>query len=250
MEFAGKTILFTGAAGGLGTESALAFMRAGARVLCVDIDETKISALEGRAKSVEQGSLAVERLDLADLARLEHGLAVLVERERRIDIVINNAAIYPAKPFEEFTLAEYQAVQRVNVEAGVVCVRAALPGMRTRGWGRIVNVASVTFYGGWANLSPYVASKATLVGLTRAWAREFGPYGITVNAIAPGAFPTDAEKIHPDPDGYTRFVLDHQAVKRRGNPDDIAQPLLFLTSDRAGFITGQTLNVDGGWVMQ
>src|SRR3546814_7871130 len=85
-----------------------------------------------------------------------------------------------------------------------------------RGWGRIVNIASVTFYGGWALLSPYVASKGALVGLTRAWAREFGPDGVTVNAIAPGAFPTDAEKIHPDPDGYPRFVLDHQAVKRRG----------------------------------
>ncbi|MFL5334385.1 MAG: SDR family NAD(P)-dependent oxidoreductase [Geminicoccaceae bacterium] len=250
MEFAGKTILFTGAAGGLGTDGALAYLRAGARVLCVDIDEAKIAALQELARTVEGGSLAIERLDLADPVRLEHGLAALVEREGHVDVVINNAAIYPAKPFEEFTLAEYQAVQRVNVEAGVLCVRAALPGMRSRGWGRIVNVASVTFYGGWANLSPYVASKATLVGLTRAWAREFGPYGITVNAIAPGAFPTDAEKIHPDPDGYTRFVLDHQAVKRRGHPDDIAQALLFLTSDCAGFITGQTLNVDGGWVMQ
>ena len=250
MEFAGKTILFTGAAGGLGAESALSYMRAGARVICVDIDEAKIAALEGQAQAVERGSLAVERLDLGDLAGLERGLAALVEREGHVDIVINNAAIYPAKPFEEFTLADYQEVQRVNVEAGVVCVRAALPGMRQRGWGRIVNVASVTFYGGWANLSPYVASKAALVGLTRAWAREFGGYGITVNAIAPGAFPTDAEKIHPDPEGYTRFVLDHQAVKRRGRPDDIAQALLFLTSDRAGFITGQTLNVDGGWVMQ
>ncbi len=249
MEFAGKTILFTGAAGGLGTESALTFMRADARVICVDIDEAKIAALESRARAVERGSLAVERLDLGDLAGLERGLAALVEREGHVDVVINNAAIYPAKPFEEFTLADYQEVQRVNVEAGVVCVRAALPGMRQRGWGRIVNIASVTFYGGWANLSPYVASKATLVGLTRAWAREFGGYGITVNAIAPGAFPTDAEKIHPDPEGYTRFVLDHQAVKRRGRPDDIAQALLFLTSDRAGFITGQTLNVDGGWVM-
>ena len=246
MEFAGKTILFTGAAGGLGAESALSYMRAGARVICVDIDEANIAALEGQAQAVERGSLAVERLDLGDLAGLERGLAALVEREGHVDIVINNAA----KPFEEFTLADYQEVQRVNVEAGVVCVRAALPGMRQRGWGRIVNVASVTFYGGWANLSPYVASKAALVGLTRAWAREFGGYGITVNAIAPGAFPTDAEKIHPDPEGYTRFVLDHQAVKRRGRPDDIAQALLFLTSDRAGFITGQTLNVDGGWVMQ
>ena len=249
MEFAGKTILFTGAAGGLGAESALSYMRDGARVLCIDIDEAKIAALAGRAQSVGPGSLAIERLDLADLPRLEHGLAELVARERHIDIVVNNAAIYPSRPFEEFTLADHQAVQRVNVEAGVVCVRAALPGMRQRGWGRIVNVASVTFYGGWANLSPYVASKAALVGLTRAWAREFGGYGITVNAIAPGAFPTDAEKIHPDPDGYARFVLEHQAVKRRGRPDDIAQALRFLTSDRAGFITGQTLNVDGGWVM-
>ena len=123
----------------------------------------------------------------------------MLAREGRFDVVINNAAIYPAKPFEEFSLEDYQRVQRVNVEAGVVCVRAALPGMRERGWGRIVNIASVTFYGGWANLYPYVASKAALVGLTRAWAREFGAYGITVNAIAPGAFPTDAEKIHPTP---------------------------------------------------
>ena len=130
MEFAGRTVLFTGAAGGLGADSALAYMRAGARVLCVDIDEAKIAALEARARRVEQGSLAIERLDLGDLAGLERGLAALVAREGRIDIVINNAAIYPAKPFEEFTLADYQAVQRVNVEAGVVCVRAALPGMR------------------------------------------------------------------------------------------------------------------------
>jgi 3-oxoacyl-[acyl-carrier protein] reductase len=250
MDLAGKTVLFTGAAGGLGTEGTLAFLRAGARVLCVDIDEAKIAALEERARGVGPGSLAVDRLDLSDLAALERGLEAVLGREGRIDAVINNAAIYPIKPFEDYSLAEYQQVQRVNVEAGWVCVRAALPGMRERGWGRIVNIASVTFYGGWANLSPYVASKAALVGLTRAWAREFGPYGVTVNAIAPGAFPTDAEKIHPDPDGYTRMVLDHQAVKRRGHPEDIAQALLFLASDRAGFITGQTLNVDGGWVMQ
>ena len=118
------------------------------------------------------------------------------------DVVINNAAIYPSKPFEDYTIEEHQAVQRVNVDAGIVCVQALCRACGRRGFGRIINIASVTLSGGWANLSPYVQSKGALVGLTRAWAREFGPYGVTVNAISPGAFPTDAEKIHPDPEGY------------------------------------------------
>ena len=225
-------------------------MRAGARVICVDIDEAKIAALEaGRRRSSRAASRSSGSTS-ATLPACERGLDGAASSARASTSSSTTRRSIPSKPFEEFTLADYQAVQRVNVEAGVVCVRPRCRACAQRGWGRIVNVASVTFYGGWANLSPYVASKAALVGLTRAWAREFGAYGITVNAIAPGAFPTDAEKIHPDPEGYTRFVLDHQAVKRRGRPDDIAQALLFLASDRAGFITGQTLNVDGGWVMQ
>ena len=122
--------------------------------------------------------------------------------------------------------------------------------MRGNNWGRIINMSSVTISGGWSNLAPYVQSKGALIGLTRAWAREFGQFGVTVNAIAPGAFPTEAEKIHPDPEGYSRFVLENQAIKRRGHPRDIANALMFLASDEASFITGQTLNVDGGWVMK
>jgi NAD(P)-dependent dehydrogenase (short-subunit alcohol dehydrogenase family) len=141
-------------------------------------------------------------------------------------------------------------VQRINVEAAVVCIQAVLPGMKAAGKGRIINVSSITFYGGWANLFPYVVSKGGLVGLTRALSRELGPHGITVNAISPGAFPTAAEEIHPDPEGYTRFVLDHQALKRRGTPDDIANLAMFLASDASSFITGQTINIDGGWVMK
>ncbi len=247
-DFSGRTILYTGAAGGLGLPTTLRFLAAGARVVAVDNDPQKNDRLrEAAADSADR--LVIAPVDLSDLSSLEEGLQSLSARVGGFHVVINNAAIYPSKAFEDFTLDEHHRVQRVNVDAAVVATRVALPGMRQRAWGRIINVASITVYGGWPLLSPYVASKGALVGLTRAWAREFGPYGVTVNAIAPGAFPTDAEKIHADPEGYARFVLEHQAVKRRGQSDDIATALMFLASEESGFITGQTLNVDGGWIM-
>lgn len=249
MTIDGRTILYTGAAGGLGLETTLHFLGRGARVVAVDNDPDKLGALKAAVAGDARDRLIALPSDMSDLAVFRSDLERTLEETGGYDIVINNAAIYPSKPFEDYSIEEHQAVQRVNVDAGIVAVQVALPGMKARQWGRIVNIASVTFYGGWEKLSPYVASKGALVGLTRAWAREFGRDGITVNAISPGAFPTDAEKIHPDPEGYTRFVLDHQAVKRRGDPRDIAAALAFLASDEAGFITGQTINVDGGWVM-
>jgi 3-oxoacyl-[acyl-carrier protein] reductase len=248
LDFSGRTILYSGAAGGLGLPTTLVFLEAGARVVAVDNDATKTAALTEAA--AEYGDrLVMAPLDLSDTARLRNELDTLSRQVGGFDVVINNAAIYPSKPFEEFSIEEHLAVQRVNVDAAIVAVQVALPHMQQRAWGRIVNISSITFHGGLPLLAPYVASKGALIGLTRAWAREFGPYGITVNAVSPGAFPTDAEKIHPDPEGYSRFVLDHQAVKRRGQARDIAHALMFFASDRAGFITGQTLNVDGGWVM-
>lgn len=249
MSVTGKTILYTGAAGGLGAETTLQFLRAGARVVAIDNDHRKVENLLERTREAGLKGLVICEADLSDLPDLRSRLERKTRETGGFDVVINNAAIYPSKDFEQYTIEEFQAVQRVNVDAGIVCVQVALPHMREQGWGRIINVASVTFYGGWAKLAPYVQSKGALVGLTRAWAREFGQYGVTVNAIAPGAFPTDAEKIHPDPEGYTRFVLDHQAVKRRGHPRDIANALMFFASEESGFVTGQTLNVDGGWVM-
>lgn len=246
---AGKTILYTGAAGGLGLETTLNFLRAGAKVVAIDHDPKKIAELKEKAGVEGLSGLSIQALDLSDLQALRPALEAISADVGGFDVIINNAAIYPSKKFEDYTLEEMQTVQRINVDAGIVCVQVALPHMRENRWGRIINIASVTAYGGWAQLSPYVQSKGALIGLARAWAREFGTYGITVNAISPGAFPTDAEKIHPDPEGYTKFVLDHQAVKRRGSSKDIASALMFLASDEAGFITGQTLNVDGGWVM-
>lgn len=244
---AGKTILYTGAAGGLGLPTTLNMLRTGAKVVAIDNDPVKVGALRKAAEGL--GGLTVATLDLSDLTSLRKGLETLSAELGGFDVVINNAAIYPSKPFEDFTIEEMQRVQRINVDAGIVCVQVALPHMKAKGRGRIVNVASVTFSGGWSDLTPYVQSKGALIGLARSWAREFGKYGITVNAISPGAFPTDAEKIHPDLAAYEKRIYDHQAIQRRGTPEDISNILMFLASDAASFITGQTINVDGGWVM-
>lgn len=244
-----KVIFYTGAAGGLGQQTTLQLMERGATVVAVDNDPVKVAALKAAAEGVTAGKLIVSTADLSELEGFRTALRVLLAKVGGFDVVINNAAIYPSKPFEDYTIEDHQMVQRVNVDAAIVAVQEALPAMRAKGFGRIVNISSITISGEWANLSPYVASKGALIGLTRAWAREFGPYGITVNAIAPGAFPTDAEKIHPDPEGYTRHVLDSQAIKRRGHVGDIAHAIAFFAADAAGFITGQTLHVNGGWVM-
>jgi 3-oxoacyl-[acyl-carrier protein] reductase len=246
--YIGRKILYTGGAGGLGLPGVLAFLDRGATVVVLDRDEKKIAALESAAKD-KSGQLIIHHTDLSDSSHLRATVKSAVEEVKGIDTLINNAAIYPSKPFSDYSLEEYQLVQKVNVEAAVICVQETLLFMRDNKFGRIVNITSITLSGGWANLSPYVASKGTLLGWSRAWAREFGEFGITANCIAPGAFPTDAEKIHPNPEGYVKFVIDHQSIKRRGKPEDIANGLLFLTSEETGFITGQTLNIDGGWVM-
>ncbi len=245
---AGRRVLYTGAAGGLGHQTTLEMLAAGAEVFAIDRDHSKNEQLLADTPPELAGRLHLVEMDLTDGPALAAKLTEITQ-DAPLDVVINNAAIYPSKPFEDYSMEELRLVHQVNVEAALICTKAALAGMREQGWGRIINVTSITLTGGWENLAPYVQSKGSLLGLTRAWAREFGKWGITCNAIAPGAFPTDAEKIHPDPEGYKKFVLDHQAVKRRGTPQDIAAAVLFLTSDGAGFITGQNIAVDGGWNM-
>lgn len=244
----GKRILYTGAAGGLGFPTTLALLSQGAEVIVLDRDHSRNEHTVAELPAEARSRLHLVRVDLADRAALQSALDDVL-RGGAVDAVINNAAIYPAKPFEGYGMDEHAAVHAVNVEAALLCTKAALAGMREKGWGRIINITSITLSGEWENLAPYVQSKGALLGLTRAWAREFGKWGITVNAIAPGAFPTDAEKIHPDPKGYNAMVLDRQAIKRRGDPADIAHAITFLLSDAAGFITGQSLAVNGGWTM-
>jgi 3-oxoacyl-[acyl-carrier protein] reductase len=249
MRFAGTTVIITGAAGGLGSAMAGAFAAEGGRVAIVDLPSSAGAHVAERiSSSPAAGSAFFVPCDLANLAaagEVMRGIAA----DDGVGVLVNNAAIYPRKPVADFSIAEWQAVQRINVDAAFVCAQAVLPAMRAAGGGRIVNISSITFFGGLAQIAPYVTAKGALIGLTRALARECGEDQITVNAVAPGAFPTAAEEIHPDRAGYNAYVLDQQAVKRRGVPADVANAVLFFAAPETSFITGQLLCVDGGWVM-
>jgi NAD(P)-dependent dehydrogenase (short-subunit alcohol dehydrogenase family) len=244
----GRVALVTGAGGGLGEGICLQLAAAGAAVACVDLTEQKAAA---RAEQVRAaGGTAVSLA--ADVSRKESidAMAARVVAELGgVDVLVNNAAIYPRRAWTEVTEQEWDAVLATNLKGYFLCARACYPSLAARGRGHIVNVASITFFVGMAMLLDYVASKGGVIGFTRALATELGPEGITVNAISPGAFPTDAEKIHPDPEGYNQWVLDQQSLKRRGTPQDIGNLVVFLASDASSFVTGQTIVIDGGWAM-
>ncbi len=244
----GRVAVVTGAGGGLGEGICLALAAAGAAVACVDLTEEKSTVRSEQVRAAGGRAVPV----VADVSHKEAADAMAAEVADAlggIDILVNNAAIYPSRPWTEITEQEWDDVLAVNVKGYFLCARACHPSMAARGHGRIVNVASITLFGGWSNLLAYVTSKGGVLAFTRGLARELGPEGITVNCIAPGAFPTDAEKIHPDPEGYTRFVLESQALKRRGTPEDIGNLVTFLAGDGASFVTGQMVVIDGGWVM-
>jgi 3-oxoacyl-[acyl-carrier protein] reductase len=250
MRLTGKTILVTGGAGGLGAAMGATFRAAGAHVVLLDVAAERGRAVAARLAAAGDGPPV--RFVAADLADLPAACDVVraVDRDTGgLDGLVNNAAVVPLKPIADYTLGEYETIQRVNAHAAFALVQAVAPSMRAKGAGAVVNVCSITLGGAWANFVPYVASKGALLGLTRALARELGPDGIRVNAVSPGAIPTDAEAVHPDPAGYARWVLEHQSLAYRGTPADVADAVCFLLSDRARFVTGQNLHVNGGWLM-
>jgi len=244
----GRVAIVTGAGGGLGEGICRSLAAAGATVACVDLTAEKA---ESRASNVrELGGTAIGlAADVSSRASIQAMVETVTGELGGIDVLVNNAAIYPRRAWTEIGEDEWDAVLATNLKGYFLCARACHPSMVERGHGRIVNVSSITFFIGMGMLLDYVSSKGGVIGFTRALARELGAEGVNVNAIAPGAFPTDAEKIHPDPEGYTAWILDQQSLKRRGTPEDIGNLVVFLAGDASSFITGQTVMIDGGWAM-
>ena len=244
----GRVAIVTGGGGGLGADMCRALAAAGASVAVVGRTQETIDGV--RDQVLEDGGRAISVL--ADVSRKDSidEMADTVVRELGgIDVLVNNAAIYPRRAWTEIAEDEWDDVFATNLKGYFLCARAVYPSMAERGRGRIINLTSITFFGGWSMLLSYVSTKGGIVAFTRGLARELGPEGITVNSISPGAFPTDAEKIHPDPEGYNRWVLEQQSIKRRGTPEDIGNLAVFLAGDASSFITGQLFQIDGGWVM-
>ena len=246
ISLAGKRILVTGAARGLGRAFAEAAARAGARVMLADLLQD-----EGRATAAAIGGEAgFVPIDLADPVSVERAVAGAADRLGGLDGLVNNAAIATGiggKPFDEIDIETWDKVMAVNVRGTWLVTRAAAPHLRRASAGKIVNVASDTALWGAPRLLHYVSSKGAIIAMTRSLARELGPDGIAVNAIAPGL--TVVEATDYVPEARHRLYVDNRAMPRRQMPEDVVGAVLFLLSDAADFVTGQLLPVNGGFVL-
>lgn len=240
--------IVTGAARGIGRAIAEEFAIEGARVIAVDIDFSEMEKTAKEFRSRDAQILPVEA-DVSDDASVARMVKVACEKFGAIDVLVNNAGIYPRYRFEDLTLEQWEHVQSVNVRGCFLCSRAVLPNFKQQGKGKIINLSSVTFWVGRpVNLVHYIASKGAVIGFTRSLAHDLGGLNIQVNAISPGGVETEEEKKYSTPEQIAT-VVGMQSLKRRVSPRDIARTAVFLASRDSDIITGQTINVDGGWAM-
>jgi 3-oxoacyl-[acyl-carrier protein] reductase len=247
VSLAGQTAIVTGAATGIGRATALLLAERGARVVAAGLQPEKLRETVELITQAGGEAVAVDA-DLADPATPDAIAAAAQDAFGPAGVLVNNAAIYPIGPWHELDVAGWDEVFAVNIRSYFLLTRAVREQMLARGGGAVVNVASVTFFWGEALLNAYVASKGAVIGFTRSLAREAGPDGIRVNAVAPGALPTAATEIHADQEALWRGVLEAQSIKRQGQVEDVARAIAFFASDESSFVTGQTLLVDGGWM--
>jgi len=213
------------------------------------LDRNEARNREAAAEIQSSGARALAiAVDVRDRAAIHAAMRRAQEELGPIDILVNNAGIFPRQPFLSMTPEQWDEMQDINVKSIFHTTQAALPQMIARKSGKIVNISSVTFHLGTGKMAHYVASKGGVIGLTRALSRELGEHNIHVNCVTPGAIRTESEKHFVSAEDERDF-LAHQSIKRRLEPLDVARTCLFLSCDLSDAMTGQSLNVDGGWYM-
>ncbi|AFK04380.1 short-chain dehydrogenase/reductase SDR [Emticicia oligotrophica DSM 17448] len=238
-----KVVIITGAAGGLGKAFALAFANEGAKVAVCD---KNIKGATETAQEIGKDAIAIE-VDVANEASTKAMAHVVADKFEKIDVLVNNAAIYATiqrKPFYEISEEEWDLVLNVNLKGVWMVSKAVFPFMKAANAGKIINISSATVMSGSPQWSHYVASKGGVIGFTRSMAKEVGDFNINVNAIAPGFTLTDASLSLIE--NAQKYGVDRGAIKRSSSAEDIVGTALYLASSASDFVTGQTIVVDGG----
>ena len=245
----GKVALVTGVGPNIGSGVALALSRYGAKVACNDVDEAAIKACIARVERNGGEAMAAPG-DVTDEAAVQNYIADVLARWGHIDILVNNAATNVAfGPCLEIDEGQFDKMVEVNLKSTFRLVRLVAPGMCERGSGSIINISSVSGIRPQFHSLLYSMTKAALIMMTQSYALELGPKGVRVNAIAPGVIETQLSEIYWKGDRKNADLIGHQAIRRVGQPADIAEVALLMASDRGSFMTGHTAVVDGGFLL-
>jgi len=253
LDFRDRTAIVTGAAHGFGRAISVAFAERGASVWACDVVEDELRETGQIASSGGRGTCTTRSVDVTDKRAVQALVAEASTASGRVDILVNNAGGVlgqVGRPLEDVSEADWQKIFAVNVTAAFLCAQAVSSGMKAARFGRIINISSGAGLGvSLTGIQAYASAKAAQIGLTRQLAHELGPWGITVNNIAPGfvrSNPATERQWESYGEEGQRALVDRIALKRLGTPDDIAYGVLFFASDFAGWVTGQVLSIDGG----